>query len=61
MNRTIILFAVCTAVACLGFARPCTAAPITFDEVVLPANSALTNEYAAFGVSFSNTYYNTVG
>jgi hypothetical protein len=32
---------------------------ITFDEVVIPNGSALTNQYAAYGVNFQGMYYNT--
>lgn len=31
---------------------------LSFDEVVLPTGSALTDQYAAFGVTFSGAFYN---
>ena len=31
---------------------------ITFDEVVLSAGTALTNQYSAYGVTFAGAYYN---
>ncbi len=34
---------------------------ITFDEFVLPANSAITDEYASLGVVFANSYYDVQG
>lgn len=40
-----------------GLSSPDTT--ITFDEVVLPANTPLTNQYSASGVTFSNLFYRT--
>ena len=34
---------------------------ITFDEIIFPENSPITNEYAGFGVTFSNSYYDVQG
>jgi len=31
---------------------------LTFDEVVLPDSTALTNQYVAFGVTFTSLFYN---
>jgi hypothetical protein len=30
---------------------------VTFSEIILPSTTPLTNQYAAFDVTFSNTYY----
>src|SRR5215471_2843209 len=38
-----------------GLASPATT--LTFDEVVLAPGAPVTNQYAAFGVTFSNVFY----
>jgi hypothetical protein len=40
-----------------GLSSPDTT--ITFDEVVLPSSTPLTNQYSALGVTFSNLFYRT--
>ncbi len=42
--------------ASTGISQP--AITLSFDEVVLPDSTALTNQYAAYGVSFSGLFYN---
>lgn len=40
-----------------GLTSPATT--LTFDEVVLATNSTVTNEYSAFGVTFSGLFYDS--
>lgn len=44
-----------------GASLPIGATLLTFDEVVLPKNSSISNQYAAYGVTFSNAYYDVQG
>lgn len=48
------ILATCIAGSTMG-------ATITFDEVILPSNSPITDQYAALGVEFANAYYDVQG
>lgn len=69
-RQTTVLSIVCVGLA-LALAGPASATPIinltgltspaqviTFDEVVLPSGTALTNQYNAYGVTFAGAWYN---
>ena len=44
---------------CFAFSRSARAETITFEEIVLPNGTPVTNQYAAYGVTFTNTVYET--
>lgn len=44
-----------------GAILPIGATLLTFDEVVLPKNSSLSNQYAVYGVTFSNAFFDVQG